>query len=91
MANSGTLTVDGSGEAVQVMSKALLFLGGGFGGGTVSIEVQNAAGTWIAMAETYAAADVDTIDLGSPAQLRVTISGSTTPTLAWEIRGGHTS
>lgn len=87
MANSGdrqTLTADGQTNYVRVVGPIRLSLTGGFGGGTAKLQARDVSGADVDIAgASYGAAADAKIDFPANAvnQVRVDISGSTTPTL----------
>lgn len=97
MAISGTFSANGSSDYafLQYGKGFLLFdatAGNGFGGGTLTLQIKNTAGTAVtvyAYTVTPSPNPVG-IDLGAPGQVRVTLSGSTSPTLYYEINEGRT-
>jgi hypothetical protein len=83
---TGTFSADGSTTGVKLQGFGVLILGGTFGGGTVSLEVQGSDGSWYASSDTYSAPDVDNIKLEQPVIARLTLAGATSPSLYYEIR-----
>lgn len=86
---TGNLTADGNGDWVELREgTGTLLISGTWGSGTAVLQVQledGSTGLSITSASwtddaTYA------IDLGAPGFVRVSLSGSTSPDLDWEIR-----
>jgi hypothetical protein len=84
---SGNLTVDGAGASVQLpFAKATVILSGDFGSGTAIIQMLLADGaTWLAITGASWTAAV-TQEIVVEGQVRVSLSGATSPDLDWEIR-----
>lgn len=91
----GTFSADGDGDGVNLrVGLGSVTLSGTWGSGTVALQVQRLDGTWEEV-KTYTSSDAaDTtpviVDFGSPVKIRVVLSGSTSPSLYWEIRESAT-
>jgi len=91
MAN-GTLTADGTGGVFSVgAGKRHLRIHGTWGGGTFKLQIQQNDAAWSDIfsdgsAITYTADDEDIYEFVGPVNLRIDLSGSTTPSLYWEVR-----
>ena len=90
---SGTISADGSTDAITVeesnnncVSQIWLHLSGTFGSGTVTLEFYAEDSSWKAMSNASFTAAIDK-DIPFPADtdLRLTTTGSTTPSIYWQI------
>lgn len=71
-----------SGVFVSNGRKALLVASGTFGGGTITVKVQqNATPTYLSTGQTLTASGILVIDLPRGAPYRFELSGSTTPSI----------
>jgi len=95
---SGTLTGNATGDWVRLQygKGYLLFdatAGNGFGSGTIALQIRREdSGNGVAVT-TYTASpspNPDSLDFGAPVAVRVVLTGSTSPTLYWEIGEGRT-
>jgi hypothetical protein len=83
-----TISADGNSSSVSTSQKVHVHLSGTFGSGTAKVQFKDEGGTWrdIAGASYTAAAD-ELIELGkSQYDLRVNLSGSTSPALVCILR-----
>ncbi len=93
MANFGDLTADGQSDEFTVRGPrgVHVHFAGGFGGGTVKVELKrmDASGTFddLINATGFTTAQDKLLDLPHGSIIRLDISGSTTPTLFWQFRG----
>ena len=79
-----TLAADGQTTAVGVRGPARVGISGGFGGGTASVEAKDPDGNWVTVAGTDSTVASDQVIDFPPdvaTEIRVDITGSTTPTL----------
>ena len=94
---SGNFSADGvsaelvvSSPSFEVMNGAHVWIGSGanvdFGDGTVSIEMKNAQGAWVAIPlATYLAPASEQVFAKNNSSIRLRMSDSTTPNLDYEI------
>ena len=83
---SQTLAADGSTTAVTAPARYLMAATGTFGGGTAKVEISSDDGTtWGQFGSTFTVGTVLEIALPRGGQVRVTLTGSTAPSLkvAW--------
>lgn len=88
----GTFTGNGSSEWVTIRGGGVLFIdddtGNGFGGGTLTLEVRQPDDTALPVESYTTAPAPNGVTLwpgGSDIVVRVTLAGSTAPTLYWWI------
>jgi len=66
----------------------IMYISGGFGGGTAQLQRRNLDDTWTDIIEaTYTAAANDEVKSGRTEVYRITVASSTTPTIRIEIPG----
>lgn len=83
-----TLTADGTTATYSAKASLRLSLTGGFGGGTAKLQAVDPAGNFVDVANGAFTSATDTIfDFPEQTQVRVDISGSTTPTLVVWFQG----
>ena len=96
----GTLTADGTGQPFIAgtgtaesagAGKRHLRVHGAWGGGTFKLQIEQDDGSWSDLffdgsAITYTADDEDIYEFVGPVKLRTVLSGSTAPSLYWEVR-----
>ena len=88
----GTLTVDGTGSPFSIGSGSKhLRVHGTWGSGTFKLQIKQNDGNWSDIymdgsAKTYTADDEDIYDFVGPVNLRTVLTGSTSPSLYWEVR-----
>lgn len=86
---NATLTADGTEgyEALQY-GHGYLLLTGGFGGGTLTLQMKRASDASAVTVTSYTAVPSPNpvrLDFGAPVAVRVVLSGATAPTLYYEI------
>lgn len=82
-----TLSANGSGDWTPVKGPFYLHLSGNFGTGTAQLEFQDDEGVTRQITGGDFTAAVDKIvDMGHNVNVRVTLSGATTPALIWFIK-----
>jgi hypothetical protein len=81
------LTADGSSgeQNIPVSGDYLFFVTGTFGGGTVTLEASPNGSTWYSVASATVASRTK-VFLGTGETVRVTVAGSTTPTIDAGLR-----
>lgn len=84
---NGTFSADGESSVIKV-GGAIHFHGdGNFGGGQISVEYLASDGSYRTVTNTEQTADFDKeIRFKQPSRVKVVLSGSTSPSLFWEIR-----
>ena len=81
-----TLSANGSTEWVPVKGPTHLHLSGNFGGGTATLEFKDSSDTARAIANgAFSTATDKLVSLGFNTEVRVTLSGATSPSLIVEI------
>lgn len=91
-AASGTFTANGNlqGQNIFVPGPAYIQIKGTWGGGTVVVQVKGADGTWRDITNTSTTADADLfLDFTSETYISLTLTGATTPSIYWEVRGNR--
>ena len=87
---SGTFTGNAQSSSLVCHDTAVVFVGGAggvdFGSGTVTVQFKGPDGQWYNSAETITARDVRLLQLTMPTEVRLDISGSTTPDLDYAIQ-----
>lgn len=87
---SGTFAEDGSSSTILIKERGIAFVGGAggtsFGSGTVTVEAKGPDGQWYSTQETFAASDVKSLVFSLPTEVRLTMSGSTTPDCDYAIQ-----
>lgn len=84
---TGTLAANGDTSVVVISSYPYIRCSGTFGSGTVTFYYQDSAGTWVAITDAaFTTANQKVVQFARPVAIKATLSGSTNPTLAWEIR-----
>lgn len=95
---SGTFSADATGDTafLQYGKGYLLFdatSGNGFGSGTATLQIKRGdSSNWVSVTSYTASPspNPDGLDFGAPVYLRIVLTGSTSPTLYWEIGEGRT-
>lgn len=86
---TGTFSADGNSSSITLQNGGVLFLGSSaasdFGSGTVTVQILGPDGLWYNSADTYTARDVDNIAFQAPSVVRLNLSSSTSPDLAYAI------
>lgn len=87
---TGTLAASGSGSAVSLGTKKEYFLSasGTFGGGTLTLEFrETGTTTWITVSSVTGLTAANLVRFTAPmnSEVRVTLTGATTPSVAWYI------
>lgn len=89
-AASGTFGADGNSTTVRFdYGLGYIILDGTFGSGTATVQVLREDGTTWQDVKSYTAEpdpNAEVYDFGAEAQIRINMSGSTSPSLYWEIR-----
>lgn len=91
----GKLTADGSTEWLTVTTKegakTNIFVAGTFGSGTITVEKQINGNTsdllQSGVAITMTAADDNMYNLAPRVKIRLTLAGSTSPAIDWQVPG----
>lgn len=87
---SGSLSANGNGAAVGLGTQREYFLSasGTFGGGTLTLEFrETGTTTWIAVSSVTGLTAANLVRFTAPknSEVRVALTGSTTPAIAWYI------
>ena len=92
MSVSGTLTADGDSQTLAPSNSednvggAFVHMSGGFGGGTATVYFKTIDNTWVALSSgAFTAATDKQIFVPNNTGIKITLSGSTTPTLYYQI------
>ena len=87
---AGTFSGNGSSSSVPIQKGGVIKLGSSgasnFGSGTVTVQAMGKDALWYGSADTFTAADVVNVEFSEPTLIRLTLSGSTSPSLAYEIQ-----
>lgn len=78
----GNLAADGqTAEFSASHNEMVLVIEGTFGGGTASIQIEGTAGNWVTMTDGTGTSDFSRRVFSANAQVRVDLSGATSPDL----------
>lgn len=92
---SGTFAADGQSSSVLCKSSALVLVGysgaATFGSGTVKVQFRGPDNQWYTSSEAIASSDVKVLNIGVPTEIRLSLSGSTAPTIGYAIQSDVTS
>ncbi len=83
----GTFTTNATSSIVPCGPYPFIRCSGTFGSGTITFYYQDAGGNWVALdSAAFTAADQKVVQFHRPSALKAVLTGSTSPSLAWEIR-----
>ncbi len=83
----GTMTTNATSSVVNVGPYPFIRCSGTFGSGTITFYYQDAGGNWVALdTAAFTSADQKVVQFHRASTLKAVLTGSTSPTLAWEIR-----
>jgi hypothetical protein len=92
MSVSGTLTADGDSQALAPANQehnvagVFVHMSGGFGGGTATLYFKTIDNTWVALTNgAFTAAADKQVFVPNTTGVKITLSGSTTPTFYYQI------
>lgn len=87
---AGTFSGNDSSSSILVQEHAIVMVGSengqDFGSGTVTVEFRGTDSEWYASATSFTTVGVVTIKPGLPVELRITLTGATSPDLDYVIR-----
>lgn len=86
--SSGTLTADGNTTPEDHNGYVWVHASGTFGGGTLALQYLGADGTYRDVATLTANGQI-THEFAGPGKVRLNLTGSTTPSIFYEVQSGY--
>lgn len=86
MANNGTLSADGDSDVVLAQPNPVVRVSGTWSSGTITVKYQDAGGTYRSALTTYTADFEKVFNFARPTNIKLTLSGSSSPSLVWSIQ-----